>query len=348
MLSVKVKTTVLTLVSALLLLPGAFADSPTVGAGSGLAGARYATDAYPGFDCKDEVLSPERKEPRWFSFIFGPNRENAADQFAYCEGLIKEGDFSKAAQQLDALVRGWPTAPEAPRAQLALADILSDQLQDYEEAFAAYRYLLDFYSLQCDYGKVADKLYEVAGKMKETGKEIMFVRFANTVDVRRAYEACVLHAPGAVWVPAAMLTIVGLREEEGKPQEAIKVCETLRNIRPESDEAQTALAREADIRMTVLREFEYNRDRCHDTIAFMEMALTACRESDKTHIRELREETRGMLEGEAYRGAKFYDSATRTKRSAISAYEKFIDEYPNGVHADEVRQRLEELKGGTK
>lgn len=348
MLSVKAKTTVLSLASALLLLPGAFADSPTVGAGSGLAGARYATDAYPGFDCKDEVLSPERKEPRWFSFIFGPNRENAVDQFAYCEGLIKEGDFSKAAQQLDALVRGWPTAPEAPRAQQMLADILFDQLKDYEEAFSAYRYLLDFYSLQCDYGKNSDRLYEVADKMKEEGKEVMFVRFANTVDVRRAYEACVLHAPGALWVPEAMMKIAALREEEGKPLEAVKVYENLRNVRPESEEARMALLREAEVRISILREYEYNRDRCRDTIAFTEMALASCRESDKARIGEIREEARGMLEGEVYLGAKFYDSATRTKRSAINAYEKYLDEYPDGAHAEEVRERLGKLRGEDK
>ena len=48
-------------------------------------GTRYATDAYPGFDNEDDIVAPSRKEPKWFAFINGPNRDNAKDQFAYCK-----------------------------------------------------------------------------------------------------------------------------------------------------------------------------------------------------------------------------------------------------------------------
>ena len=51
-----------------------------------------------------------------------------------------------------------------------------------------------------------------------------------------------------------------------------------------------------------------------------------------------------MIEEEAYKAAKFYDSRTRTKRSAISAYERFLDEYPASDRAPEVRRRLFELQ----
>jgi len=318
--------------------------SPATGAST----ARYATDAYPGFECEEENVKPERKEPRWFQFITGPNRESAKEQYAYCQELVGEGNWSKAAKQLDALVRNWPTSPEAWKAQLQYADILYDNLKDYEEAFAAYRYLLDFYSLQCDYAAIADKLHQVAGVLKIEGKEVMFVRFANTVDVRRAYEVCVLRAPGAKWVPEAMLTIADLRVDEGKPAEAVKVFENLRSIYPDSDEAKTAIAREADVRMSILRECEYNRARCRDTVDFMTLALKGCRPDAVEAIRGYRDEALAMIEEEAYRGAKFYDSKTRTQRSAVSAYEKFLESYPNSAHADEIRARLEVLKGGSK
>ena len=191
----------------------ALAEQP--GLGPGLPNARYATDAYPGFDSEEDNVKPERKEPRWFQFIRGPKRDTAADQYAYCQELVKEENWSKACWELDALVRNWPTAPEAWKAQQQMAEIRLTRLDDAEEAFKDYRYLLDFYSLQCDYKAVADKLYQVAGILKLEGKEIMFVRFANTVDVRRAYEMCILRAPGAAWVPDAMLIVAGLREDEG-------------------------------------------------------------------------------------------------------------------------------------
>ena len=315
--------------------------TPGVSPGSG---ARYATDAYPGFDSEKEIVSPERKEPRWFAFINGPNRDNAADQFAYCEELLADGRYSKARKHLDALVREWPLSPEAPKAQLKLAEVLLNNLLYYEDAFAEYRYLLDFYSLQCDYDGIADKLYQVAGVMQREGKEVMFIRFANTVDVRRAYEACVLHAPGARWVPEAMLRIGALREDEGKYGEAVKVYENLRNLHPDSEEAKTAVRREADARMVGLREHAYNRARCRDTIDFLKTTLRTCRPEDAESIQSQIAEARGLLEDEAYRGAKFYDSPTRTLRSAVNAYERFIADYPASSHVEEAKARLEELK----
>jgi len=319
-------------------------DHPTPGASQGVNGARYATDAYPGFDNEEEMIKPERKEPRWLSFITGPSRTNATEQLAYCVELIRDESYTRARRQLDALVREWPTSPEASKAQRALAELCFDQLKDYEDAFAEYRYLLDFYSLQCDYEKTADLLYKIAGVLKIEGKAIMFIRFANTVDVRRAYETCVLRAPGAKWVPEAMLIIGSLREDEGKLDAATKVYENLRNLYPDSNEAKTALVREADVRIRMLRDYGYNRLRCRDTIDFLTMALRTCRPEDAQGLRDQLVEAQSMGEETAYLGAKFYDSSTRTKRSAISAYERYLSEYPQGAHAEEARQRLDALK----
>ena len=51
-----------------------------------------------------------------------------------------------------------------------------------------------------------------------------------------------------------------------------------------------------------------------------------------------------LAEDEAYRGAAFYDSPTRTLRSAVRAYERFLAEYPTSERAEAVRARIEELK----
>lgn len=326
------------------LLAGGWAQG--VSAGPGVDGSRYATDAYPGFDSEEDNVKPERKEPRWWWCLCGgPSRETSSEQYAYCQELVREESYSSACRQLDALVRLWPTAPEAWKAQQQLAELLLVRQDDPEESFAAYCYLLDFYSLQCDYGAIADQLYKVAGILKLEGKEVMFVRFANTVDVRRNYEKCVLRAPGAKWVPEAMLTIASLREDEGRYPEAVKVYENLRNLHPESAEAKRAFAREASVRMQILDECAYNRARCQDTVNFLQLALANCLPEDSDGIRRLLADAQSRIEEEAYRGARFYDSTTRTRRSAISAYERYLADYPQGAHADAVRERLAELKG---
>ena len=67
--------------------------------------------------------------------------------------------------------------------------------------------------------------------------------------------------------------------------------------------------------------------------------------SDAAAIQAFLDEAQSLIADEAYRAAKFYDSRTRTKRSAINAYERFLEDYPQSAHADEIRDRLNELKG---
>jgi TolA-binding protein len=321
----------------------AVAVSPGVSPGPGI---RYATDAYPGFDSEDELLKPSRKEPRWFGWINGPKKDTAAEQFTYAASLEAEESWKGARKAYDALVREWPTSPEAPKAQKAIADICLGKLLDSEDAFAEYRYLLDFYSAQCDYDQIVEQMYRTAELMRDEGKTILFFRFDNTVDVRRAYEAVVLRAPGAKFAPKAMLTIASLREDEDKQETAATVYENLRSMYPDSPEAATALYREAKARMIVLQRCEYNRERVRDTIGFLTFAIESGKLSSEEaeEVARLRVEALSLLEEEAYNSAKFYDSRTRTRRSAVSAYQRFLDEYPASERAPEIRRRLFELQ----
>ena len=309
------------------------------------SGARYATDAYPGFDSEESIVQPGKKEPRWFSFINGPKMKTPAEQFEWAVECERSGSFAKARRAYDALVREWPAAPEAPRAQRACADILLNVEREYADAFAEYRYLLDFYSLDCDFDAVASLMYKVAELMRAEGKTVVFFRFANTVDVRHAYEALVLRSPGSPFVPQAMLTIASLREDEQKYEKAVEVYENLRSLYPDSAEAATALHCEARVRMKLLRDHGYNQTRVADTIAFLEQGLRGkLSEGARADFESWLAEAGRLTEEEAYKAAKFYDSRTRTRRSALNAYERFLQNHPSGPHADEARARREELK----
>lgn len=307
-------------------------------------GTHYATDAYPGFDSEAGILATPKKEPGifWWS---GPKMETPADQLVWAKACEDDGSIRAARNAYEALVAQWPSSPEAPQAQKALADLEYGKAFDYIQAFAEYKYLLDFYSARCDYDAVAARLYETAKRMREAGKRIVFFRFANTTDVRRAFEAVVRRAPGAPYVAEAMLTVGELREEEGYFERAIEVYENLRNRYAGTPEAKVALKREAAARMKVLSDHPYNRARCQDTIAFLKMAQLSGPDSEfRTALTAWLDQANALIEDEAYAAAKFYDSRTRTRRSAINAYERFLNEYPAGVHADEARTRLRELQ----
>ena len=306
---------------------------------------RYATDAYPGFDREEEIVASGKKDPRWFSWVNGPAKDTAAEQLAYAQSCATNGSWRAARRGYDALVRQWPSSPEAPKAQEALADLYLEHYLEYENAFHEYKYLLDYYSSSCDFDAIAFRLYEVAKLMREEGKRVMFFRFANTVDVRRAFEAVVLRAPGASYAPAAMMTVAELREDDDEYEKAVLVYENLRNLHAGTPEAKKALYREGAARMKILRAHAYNRSRCLDTVAFLRLALQSGLDAvEKANFESWLAESVGLLEDEAYEAAKFYDSRTRTRRSAINAYERFLREYPASSHASEARARLTELQ----
>lgn len=315
------------------------------GAGTPSSATRWATDAYPGFDREEEIVEGSKKTPRWFSWINGPAKDDPAGQLAYAQECEAQGSWRAARRGYDALVREWPSSPEAPIAQEKLADLYFSHYLDYEEAFAQYKYLLDFYSSQCDYDAISRRLWEVAKLMEQEGRTIVFFRFANTIDVRRAFESVVRHAPGADFTPDAMLRIAKLREDDEEYDLAVRVYENLRNLHPLTPEAKQALHREAKARMHVLRVHEYNRQRCKDTIEFLKLALASNPDTVvKNDLSAWLAEAVGKMEDDAFASAKFYDSRTRTKRSAINAYERFLRDYPASRHADAARARLDELQ----
>ncbi len=322
---------------------GAFAT--TLAAATLGPGPHYATDAYPGFDSEENILATPKKEPGFFSWWSGPKKDTPAGQLAWARACEAEGSLGAARKAYDALVAEWPSSAEAPVAQKALADLEFEKAQDAIQAFAEYKYLLDFYSTQCDYDATVRRLYDVAKRMREDGKRIMFFRFANTTDVRRAFEAVVRRAPGAPYAPEVLLTVAELREEEGYDENAVEVYETLRNIHPKTPEAKVALEREANARMRMLRAHAYNKARCQDTIDFLKMALaTHPSDEQERQFKAQLAEAEVQIEAEAFASARFYDSKTRTTRSAINAYERFLREYPNSVHGEAARARIRELQ----
>ena len=57
-------------------------------------------------------------------------------------------------------------------------------------------------------------------------------------------------------------------------------------------------------------------------------------------VRELSQQ----LSEDAYAQAKFYDTKQRTRHAALTAWERFLKEYPDSPHAEEARARIEVLQ----
>ena len=319
------------------------AAPPSRVAGSGVgSNSPYATDAYPGFDDLDTLPKPEKKETSWFLHV---SRDNPADQLAYARQMEEEDSLRAARRGYDALVREWPASPEAPKAQLALAMVWAKKYKDYDEAFEALEYMLDFYPRDCDYLELVEYEYQLVNLMIKEKKTFLGFSFTSTRLCRQHYESIVRRAPGASYVPEAMLKIGDLREQEDQYEEAAQVYATLVSKFPLTPEARVATYLEAKARMWLCRRLSYNRPRCKDTLNYLAMAMKRVPDLDQLdELKTWQSELSQQLSEDAYAQAKFYDTKQRTRHAALSAWERFLKEYPDSPHAEEARARIEALE----
>lgn len=321
-----------------------FAASGQRIAGSGFGGnSPYATDAYPGFDGLDDLPKPERREKSWFLHV---ERETPAEQFAYAKELAENDEIKKACKMCDALVREWPASAEAPQAQLMFAMLLAKSLEEYDEAFEQIGYLLDFYPRSCAYEELVEYQYKLVNLMLREKKTFLGMSFTSTRVMRQHYEMVVRRAPGASYVPEAMLKIADLREQDQQYEEAVLVYAALISRFPNSTEANTAAYLQAKARMWLVRRLAYNLPRCRDTASYLKQTLK--RLPDHPQAEEMKmwlDELKNYMAEDAYVRAKFYDSRQRTKHAAIASYERFLEEYPDSAYVETVSRRIDELKG---
>ena len=321
------------------------AAPPNRVAGSGMGGnSPYATDAYPGFDGLDDLPKPEKKETSWFWFLRA-KYDTPAEQMDYAQQMDAEGSLRAARHAYDALVREWPASPEAPKAQLSLAMLWAKKYMDYDEAFEAIEYMLDFYPRECDYLELVNYQYQLVNMMIKEKKTFLGFSFTSTRLCRQHYESIVRRAPGASYVPEAMLKIGDLREQEDQYEEAVQVYATLSSKFPQTPEARAATYLEAKARMWLCRRLSYNRPRCKDTLNYLDMAMKKVPDLDQMdELKTWRSELSQHLSEDAYAQAKFYDTKQRTRHAALTAWERFLKEYPDSPHAEEARARIEALK----
>lgn len=336
--------------AALSLAVGSALASPTGVAGSAPGGrSMWATDHYPGFEGLDRLPVPEKKDKGWFWSWFGsPDKESPAEQFALAQSLAAEGESKGAVKAFDALVREWPASPEAPRAQRRIAEILVSDLEEYEAAFEEYSYLLDFYPRSCPYAEIVAEQYKLASLIADMRKTFLGMSFTGNRELRQMFEIIVRRAPGADYVPDAMLRIAALREADTDYEEAVKVYGVLRNRWAGTAGAVKSVYLEAKARMWIVRRLAYNLPRCKDTENYLRLALR--QNPGHANANEMHgwlAELGDYLSEDAWARAKFYDSKRRTRHAAIASYERFIKEYPDSEHAQEARARVEELKNAS-
>lgn len=303
----------------------------------------YATDAFQGFEALDaDSRIPQKEKSIWFAV----REETPAAQLTYATSQEAQGNDRRARKGYEALIREWPTAPEAAQAQLALAQFL-ERKQKFERAFDEYQYLITHYAGHTPYQEVLDRQFRIANHLLHNNTSMFGWRLSGYDSIRERFERIVRNAPRGVRAPEIMLIIGSIRVSEKELPEAIAVYEGLLNRFPESPQAVEAAFLSAKCRYELAVKHSYNEPRCREAIAFIKAVLARMtRHPQKDQMTAWLNELTGLLIEQNYKQAVFYDTRQRNTEAAKAAYRRFLTEFSDSQYAPQVRARLTEIEGG--
>ncbi len=303
----------------------------------------YATDHFEGFDALDEDSRiPQKKKSFWYSV----DAETPAAQMQIAEKKEALGRNRSARKAYEALIREWPTAPEAAQAQYALAQLLERQGK-YEKAFDEYQYLITHYAGHCPYQEVLDRQFRIANYLLHNNTSMFGWTLSGSDTIRERFEQIVRNAPRGAQAPEIMLVIGSIRVSEKELPEAIAVYEGLLNRFPQTSQATDAAYLAAQCRHELAVKHSYNEPRCREAIAFIKSALVRIpNHPQKVQMTTWLNELTALLIEQNYQQAVFYDTKQRNAEAAKAAYRRFLTEFSDSHYAAQVRERLMQLEKG--
>ena len=327
-------------IAALIVAVTAFACHAQTGR---VGGRGYATDNFEGFDAIDaDTRIPQKEKSFWFSV----REDTPAAQLQYAKEKDAAESTRRARKAYEALVREWPTAPEAAQAQFALAQ-LQERRQKFERAFDEYQYLITHYAGHCPYQEILDRQFRIANHLLHNNTSMFGWNLSGTDVIRERFEQIVRNAPRGAQAPEIMLIIGSIRVEARELTEAIAVYEGLLNRFPQSPQAVNAAFLAAQCRHELAVKHSYNEPRCREAIAFIKAVLERMpTHPQKTQMAEWAAELTTLLIEQNYQQALFYDTRQRKADAAKTAYRRFLTEFPESHYAPQVRTRLAELESG--
>lgn len=294
--------------------------------------AAYMPSSPPEQSGTSQSLTPDKpKARRGITLFHRPARETPAAQMEWARTLETGNHTIRASRAFLALVYAWPDSPEAPQAQLALAQLM-EKRNKLSTAFAEYQYLIDRYAGQYPHLDVLDRQFQIALKRKD----------------REMLETVVQNGPTAPLAPEALFQAALIAEQAKDYDLAILDFQTLENRYPASPRAEEAVYREALNHYRLCSELSPQ-----DEIRFQSARLSIARflrvyphSSQAPAARKLLSSVEARLADFAFQQAFFYDRQSHPPRlaAALIAYRDYVRRFPDAGQVSEARRRIAELE----
>ena len=278
--------------------------------------------------------------------LLRPATDNPTDQLAHADALREAGRRRRAQRQYRALVRYWPSSPEAAIGQFRFAEMLDERGKE-QRAFDAYERLLQEYPGVYPHDEVLARKFELAERVRAR-RRAQFLIFPGFQAPERALpmlESLLKQGPQWEYAPAAQLMMATIQEELDRLDDALLSYERVEVRYPRSPEAKTAALGRVRVMHALALDYPRHLDGVEHALQIA--ALFQQRHPDSPHMDEVSDwmdDLQDILAEAAFKKARYYDRIARHRTAALIAYERFLERYPETEWSDEARERLHELQ----
>lgn len=289
-----------------------------------------------------EELAPEGNR----SLLLRPAKDDPAGQLAYARMLQQDGEERAADKQFRALVRTWPTAPEAADAQYLHALYLEGRGK-LEKAFDAYQLLVDNYPGRFPYEKVLERQFDLALKAQDHRRMAFFglPGFASPEQAVPLLEALVRNGPRWDKAPEAHFLIGQIREQNEEYELAIVSYLETQLRYPRSPYAEDAYFARARCQVALSEQSPNDRDLENDAWYTLDNFNTAHPHSEhREEVAKMWELINNKRAERAFEIARYYDRTAKRPAAALSAYQTFARLHPYSEWTELAEERITALK----
>lgn len=265
--------------------------------------------------------------------------------WTYAAALQEEGKHDEAIGAFRRILKKWPTASVAPRAQRALAESLEAR-NYYYKAYLEYQKLLDRYPEAVDFSEILLRQFDIGCRLFEGERQRVW-KFRGFADVEKAaeiFEGIVRNGPYSDIAPRAQFGVGATWQKRKAWLEAADAYQKVADNYPDAEIAAEARYRLGICYYELSSGAHYDQDATRKSIdAF---AAFLARHPDHPLAPSARQYTSELWERQAegvYNTAAFYESR-RDRKAAAIYYRKVLADYPETRWARQAEEALKRLE----
>jgi outer membrane protein assembly factor BamD (BamD/ComL family) len=292
----------------------------------------------------EKVYDTQERE-RYWSIFTRTKTDSPSAELELARSLEDEGRDRAARRRYSAIVKYWPTAPEAAKAQYAKARIL-DELGKEKAAFDAYQELFDNYPASFPPEKVLERQFDIAVEVMNARK--MRFLFGGLSDPEAAvplFEKIVANAPEWERAPNAQYLIGEAYGRAKRFELAVPEYQAVELRYAGHPLAAQAAFKKCQL-LFKLSERHENDGRLRRK-AYSELALFVAKYPESQFHEQALKMKQTQYEKEAaasFQIAEYYETTARRPEAALTEYRRLLREYPNSKWTDKAEERIKALE----